>query len=443
MNKITELVTSNYKYLSIVILIMIGFVIALSTYFSWVSADAAYYLSVARDIASGYIPYSDINMHYTPLMMYINSLIYFVFKSPNYLFFLLTQFLIIGLASILFFKLLIDCFSIKRNSAFFIVTLCALSILSSDGTYIVLEVYSFLFVIIGGLFFFRKDYLWAGFLIGFSFFIKQYSVLNYMPFYFLLFFYKSKREISWTPIILFSLGGLICLGLFLLIFLGIYEIPFEQLLSQLSGTEYSTWASSNTSSIFSYFIGVKNLLLLLLPILLFLLFFGETKSYYIIFLLIGILVNILPTFVKSYQHYLINTYPYVFILLGIVLDNALGKTKQMKLAYFAIALILFSTFVARIVKHKHKNYDQELISSKVKKVIPKGSEIYMHGEIRYLYILNNYRNPALEKVGYSYMAKDLQENFPKASLSNKLTGEITDIIPLNNKDSIYIYNKNF
>ena len=436
-----SLLSRNNNIQSVVLLLLVSIIVLLSLNMSWVSADAAYYLSIARDIANGAVPYGGIKMHYTPLMMYLNSILYIVIAKPSYNTFLILQILLIATTGLVLFKVLLKIFHIKKNVALYVAVLYVIAVLASDGTYIVLEPYSSLAIIAGFFFFFRRKFVVAGFLVGLSFFVKQYGILNFIPLYVYLVHGIIKQQYTWRAVVNFSLGGILSLFLFLLLFLFYYQVPFSELLSQLSGTEYGHWAASNSSSIVSYFIGVKNLILLVAPLVAWYLSPQSARSVYVYIMVLGVMINMLPTFVKSYQHYLINVYPYLFVLIGIQLNNLEYRLKTYKISYFVIAIFLMVFLVNRTLKYRHHRDDQLSISEKASAVLDRGSTVYVQGNLRYLYFLNDYRNPVLEDTGYSYMVNDVEKNIIKISLSDKLSGEVTDAISLSEKDSIYVYNR--
>jgi hypothetical protein len=57
---------------------------------------------------------------------------------------------------------------------------------------------------------------------------------------------------------------------------------------------------------------------------------------------------------------------------------------------------------ARIERYKDNGDVQKNISQKYIKEYPVGSEVFLDGHIRFLYILNDYRNPVVSKIGYSF-----------------------------------------
>ncbi|GAB2770432.1 hypothetical protein GCM10010465_15350 [Actinomadura fibrosa] len=63
-----------------------------------------------------------------------------------------------------------------------------------------------------------------------------------------------------------------------------------------------------------------------------------------------------------------------------------------------ICLMLF----LRILRYKNVYEEQMDEAVKFRVEYPVGSTVFLSGPIRYLYILNNYKNPVLKQVGYDY-----------------------------------------
>ena len=173
------------------ILLIIGFI--LSYHFSYISSDAPYYLMVAKDISKGAIPYKEIYLSYTPIMMYLNSLLFLVFEEPNYKIFLSFQFLLIAIVLFIFLRIIIKYFMLSVIDAILLTSFMGVSILSSDGNLIILEVYSMLMVIIAFFCFQKGYYVLVGIFLGLSFFCKQYGLINFLPFY--LYIFLTKRNV--------------------------------------------------------------------------------------------------------------------------------------------------------------------------------------------------------------------------------------------------------
>ena len=373
----------------------------LSLVFSYVSSDAPYYLSVARDISQGSVPYKDIYLSYTPLMMYLNALVFLIFEQNHYNYFLFFQFVIIFFSQFVFFKTIRKYFQLSRWPALFLAVILGIAILSSDGNYINLEVYSLLCVLSAFYFYKGNAYILTGFCLGLSFFFKQYGILNFLPFYLLILF---SRENVFSKILYLSCGGIIPLILFLGYFMGAQQIPLMSIINQLSGVEYIKYAVSGAPSLISWLIGGKVFVMLLFCVAL--IHRKDFKKPVNIALLIGVLVNLLPTFVQSFQHYYLNTFPYIFILLVYNWNNNYAKVfKPLILSVILIAGLLFF----RSVKYRNVYQQQLIMANVVENYITKGNEVFLNGGVRFLYFLNNYQNPIKEKIGYSYLS-NLDQN---------------------------------
>src|SRR5680860_872204 len=181
--------TSNIIW-SVVLLI----ILFLSVFYAFISTDAPYYIAIARDISKGNILYKDLYNTYTPVMMYLNSLIYDIFNNPVYHVYLIFQYLVIGVSVVLFHKI---CKKLKvgKVKSFYLSLFLFIAILSSDGTYINLEVYVILFVFSAFLLLLNKSFFWCGVLLSLGFFSKQYGIFNFLPFLLLILtFYQYQRN---------------------------------------------------------------------------------------------------------------------------------------------------------------------------------------------------------------------------------------------------------
>ncbi len=374
--------------------------------YSHISLDAPYYLSVARDISLGYIPYKDIYLSYTPLVMYMNSVVYLAIEKFNYKIFLGFQYLIMLLSQIIFFQLLLRHFEISFSNSALLSMVLGMAILSADGSYINLEVYMFL-AVISALYFFYKDRLIvSGIFIGISFLLKQYGVLNFLPFFLLI--YLTKRRIGYN-MILFILGAASSIAVFLFYFVIIQGVSIISIFEQLSGINYIKYVSKKSPSFYTWILGVKVFLILFIPIVALLgkkLLLKKNVPW-----LAGILVNLIPTFLQAFQHYVILTFPYLFILLALNWKSTNTLLfKSILISGFALAILLN----LRVLRYKDV-YDKQIhVSEKMEKYVPKGSSIYLNGGVRILYLVNNYDNPLRKRIGYSYF------HFLKAKDFNKI-----------------------
>jgi hypothetical protein len=384
------------KLLKISDLIWFGILSAavfLSLQNAFISADAAYYIPVARDISDGLIPYKDIRSSYTPIMMYLNSVIFYVISNPDYHIFLVFQYLVIisslGFLYFICIKLKLD---IPRT--IFLLLFIFISILSSEGTFINLEVYVFLFVVISFWFLLKENFFWSGVFLSLSVFSKQYAILNFLPFGMLLIYHYGSHKKYMTY---FVLGASLPVFLFFFYFSVLENVPLNSLIKQLSGGSYASSGVTAEKSFKWLLIDAKVFILMILP------FFFMKRDFFRSglskILIVGILVNLIPLTIQNFQHYFILTFPYIALLLAYNKEDITPR-------FFTVAnfsLILISMFLfARIERYKDNGDVQKNISQKYIKEYPVGSEVFLDGHIRFLYILNDYRNPVVSKIGYSF-----------------------------------------
>jgi len=385
---------------SAILVILIFF----SVFHSYISIDAPYYLSIAEDISSGLILYKDIYSSYTPVMMYLNSILSFVFHNPEYKYYLIFQYIIISISSGILFKICRH-LNLKKSNSLFLSLFLFIALLSSDGTYIILEVYIVLFVLSSYLTLLRKQYFLCGLLLALSFLTKQYGLLNYAPF--LLFLLIDKGLVK-KDFFLFVLGSIIPIFTFLLYFNLMMEVSLLSLFKQLTRNGLTENMLELNTSIFTFIIGAKVFILLLVP--LFFLKINPIKNKVDGILIIGIIVNMIPLFIQSFAHYFILTYPFLFILIARTSSRLDTKSFLiMNLVIFLISSMLF----LRIFKFKDEYSNQLSIAEKYQKKYPIGSEVFLYKGFRYLYLLNDYENPVLKEIGYRY------EFYPKKEFRKK------------------------
>ncbi|WZL88715.1 hypothetical protein VS868_14050 [Salinimicrobium sp. 3283s] len=383
------LLNISNRFWGFVLFLLIG----LSLFYAYVSFDAPYYLAIARDISNGFVPYKDISSLYAPLMMYLNSLLYVFTEDPQYKYFLIFQYLIIffsaGLLYLLGKKLNLD-----QQSSIFLSLFLFLSVLSSDGIYINLEVYVFVCVMLSFWFLIKKQFFLVGIFLSLSVFAKQYGIFNFIPFFFLVIFYHGYKK---NQLLKFAAGASLPVILFLLYFVVINNIPFLDLIDQLSGRGYGQKNISRSRSLFTWLVGSKVFILLLIP--LFFLNLRPFKDRVNGILILGVIVNLIPILIQVFPHYFILTFPYIFILMA---RNYKNDNKKFVSASNLMILIICLLLFLRIFRYKDVYENQFEIAEKHRIEYPVGSKVFLSGPIRYLYILNNYQNPVMKKVGYDY-----------------------------------------
>ncbi len=374
-----------------------GFVLALLIVFSityaFISTDAPYYLSMARDIAHGNIPYKDIFSSYTPVAMYLNSIVRLLIDNPSYHLYLFFQYGITAISVVFFFKIIRNQGLGKALSAFLSIFLF-IAILSSDGSYINLEVYVIMFCFIAYYLLIKKQFFWCGFFLSLGFFSKQYGIFNFIPFFLLILGYYGYKKEYFAK---FIIGGVLPLLFFLIYFVFVAQIEFTELVQQLTGSGYDQEMLELETTWFSFLAGAKILILLLIPFIF--VRINPFRNKIDAVLILGILVNLLPLYVQTVSHYFILCFPFVFILLARNID--LSDKKFLVLSNLMLIIIAGLLF-ARINRYKDV-YDEQLdLAAETRKEYPVGSDVFLYKHFRFLYIINDYRNPVLEEIGYRY-----------------------------------------
>ncbi|MFN4762595.1 hypothetical protein ACKGJN_05675 [Gillisia sp. Q332] len=367
--------------------------IILSITYAFISTDAPYYLSIARDISQGSIPYKDIFSSYTPVVMYLNSLIHFFFDDPAYHIFLAFQYLIIASSVWVFYKIC-QKEGLENVSAAFLSLFLFIAVLSSDGTYINLEVYLIFFVLLSYLMVLYRYFFMAGIFLSLSFFCKQYGIFNFLPFFLLvitLYGYQKKYLVK------FLAGGVLPLIVFLFYFVFLEKVGIQDLALQLTGSGYDQEMIELETTWFRFLAGSKVFLLLLLP--LFLLRINPFKDRISAILIIGIVANLIPLYVQTVSHYFILSFPYIFILFA---RNFNKSNRIFFITSNLVLLIITGLLLSRIYRYREVYNEQLAVAAETRKEYSVGSEVFLYKHYRFLYILNDYRNPVLKEVGYRY-----------------------------------------
>lgn len=373
--------------------VILFFLLVLSVVFAYISTDAPYYLSMARDIALGFIPYKDIFSSYTPVAMYLNSLVRLVTDNPSYHLSLIFQYCITATAVGFFYKINKKQ-GLGKALSIFLGLLLFMAILSSDGSYINLEVYVIMFCFIAYYFLIKKQLFWCGFFLALSFFSKQYGIFNFLPFFLLISLFYGYQKNYYLK---FILGAILPLIIFLIYFVFIKEVRFTALSLQLTGSGYDQEMIELETTLFSFIVGAKILILLLIPFIF--LRINPFRNKIDAVLILGILVNLLPLFIQTVSHYFILCFPFLFLLIARNLDVS---NKRFIVMSNLILVIIAGLLIARINRYKGV-YDEQLeLAAEMKKEYPMGSDVFLYKHFRFLYILNDYRNPVLEEIGYRY-----------------------------------------
>jgi hypothetical protein len=369
----------------------------------YIGADAGFYLPISRDISQGLVVYKDIYSGYTPLMMYLNAIIYYFIPDANFYISNLFHYFIILLNG-LFFYFYLKKRKFTTNYALQLALLLVIAIITSEGRFINLEIYVTLFVFLAFYFFELKKYFLVGICISLGVLSKQYGVLNYLPMMLLIYFSTHQ---SFKPLLKFCIASFIVAILFISYFVFIEGIRFNDFLFQLIGVG-TNYAKTDRVGFFveliSYIKSGKIVWLLLIPVLI---NYYETFkkkfiqiSYYYKILMLGLLLNLLPTLVTHWAHYFILIFPYLFIIIAYLANS---YKKEVHFSLFGLLLILnFYLIIRTYIDIPIKN-EQTKIAKETVAIYPKKTKIFLRGKARFMYITNTYENPVRKTIGYDFL----------------------------------------
>lgn len=392
----------NHRSVFYILIAGLGITSFLALKLAWVSADAPYYLTLARHVSNGDSLYKDVINDYTPMVVYFFSIFYRSMGDPDYVVFLSGQLVVILLSGILVY-LNLRLYKVDSWCSGIVSTAFCLAVMSSDGNYINLESFSVFFVLLAIYAVNRwQMYVVAGILLGFSFLCKQYGVLNYFPFAILILSAPVSPSLKFRRIVALGAGGLLVFLLFLAYYQYIERVDIAALLSQISGSSYSKYSFERQRTLISVLVGAKIFLL-----------FGSYLIYVLVvtrrpnasdwFFIAGIVFCLVPVALQGFQHYFINTFPYIFLWIGLLVNRLEDRFVRISNAILLVVVCISSTLlIKRLFHYAPQQETQKLTSSKLLTVLPAGSGVFIDGNLRYLYVLNNYDNPLKGTIGFDY-----------------------------------------
>lgn len=358
-----------------------------------VTGDAPFYVSMARDIAHGLVPYRDIRLNYTPLVMYFNSIGWLLWERPPFAFFVFLQYAVIVASGFALYGIARKK-ELSPDRALLLSLFFLITTLSSDGSAINLEVYGILLTLLAFRQWMGARYFWTGLLLGLSFFCKQYGILNFVPFALLVFFEAGRLR----NLTVFALGGLCALALFAIYFIGIAHVEPMALIEQLTGQGYGQMGIAQQKSVLTFASGGKIFWLMFLPLVL---VRPNLKDKIQLSLAVGIVLALLPTVVQQFPHYFLNAFPYLALLIVCASAHRPLPSWTLHAPMFVAAILLG----LRLYRHSNVVSEQAEMAKTVAEYYPPGSPVFLKGLTNFLYVRNDYRNPAPKEAGYVYAFK--------------------------------------
>jgi hypothetical protein len=410
-----------------------------------VSTDAGVYLAAARFTANGHLPYLHFPHAYTPLVLTLHSLLYFVFKQPPYWLFAALQCLVIAATCIITYATLVKKLSVKPITAGLLVVVQLAAMLAMQAQSILLEPWVLCFIWLSAYHLLplpagKGSTFWGGVFIGLAFLCKQYGAVAFPPFALLLFGSKRTR-LLWA----LSLGAMAPIVLCLIILWGLGASPFSVLM-QWYAKNHQQLNTGKLFSLFTWFWGGKFLLIILLPtfmLALQMLVKGKKLPQAALFGIGGGLLMLTPTLFRHFDHYFMMPLPFFIITLA-ALSNYYSEVVQTKILA-AAGIFCLLAFGLRQWQNRHLLSRQLTNAQIVATLIPRESRVYVPYTHSYLIVLNGYLYPFAEKSGFAFMK--LSPEYFKANAnknaayisSKKFSGAIPLALP--NADTIYLLKK--
>ena len=394
--------------------------------------DSGFYLKTSYDLANGLEFYNNFNNSYTPMSMYINSLIFY-FSDSISLPIVFSYFLLIYLfLAVLFYK--ITFFISTKKKINLISTLLFISLLLIlEGIHVLLEPYVLLFQFLAIYTLLKyknkskKYFLFVGVFVFLSFFSKQYGLFVLPAILYLIFKFSNKlTEFLKSSLYLFL--GLFVLLLFFIVFYCFYkDAQIKEFLYQLlgipalSGDELITNIGYSLNGLKN---SIKRILKVFPFIILLFLFIPLIRKRKInelnIFFFILFISSCSVLSFAYYPHYFQLVIPYLLLLI-ISLPQLQEKKHQM--IFLLLFLMFLKGFYSRFkITHEYKKvaYTRQKVNVKIlDNYLNKGDKVYLQAISPAYYFLCKYDSPNFGDLGYKFpielTLKRINLGLPKGS----------------------------
>lgn len=415
----------SYPINSINRLLIIWMIILLSGYivsticFPSIGPDSGFYLKIAYDLHQGQSFFTDMNVAYTPLGMYILSFVFDVFPSAGLSVFYSVIILFYLFSTIVFFQIL-EHFNIDIYNKKIFTLLLLLSFFILEGPNILMEPFVLFFQLPAVLFILKweknPNFYWlpiVGLFCFLSFFSKQYGLSVLFAFIWFLFINKA----SWKQFF-FNLSGLIIGLLFPILLVILYfnyqEVSVVEMIKKLIGINYLTGDEQITGIgyDFLHFLESIGRFLTDIPVLLILIPFAFRKnnqplSRYKIFILLLILGACIQLIFAGYRHYYQLIVPYCLILIAHLMQNSQTINTGKLLRYFSVLCLVFTILVSyQLVESTLQRSmlvaQQKQNATNLTRIIPSGQKVYLQGISPAYYYLCRYDSPNFKLLGYRF-----------------------------------------
>ncbi len=413
------LTKSEYRWLKIFLLILLtGFIIS-TIGIPFLNHDSGFYLKYAWDIHNGFSYYKDLNVAYTPLAMFILSIIFDIYPSISLYFIFLFIVILYFISTLLFYFILCN-FKTDKPIAKLISLILLVSLFELDGANIQLEPFVLLFQLTGILLIQKwsvnKNYIWlflAGLSCFFAFYAKQYGITVAIGMVWYIYSFRNNLKNLVSIVIIFS-AGIMFPVLIIILYQIFLQIPLNNILLKLLSINYITGKEIITGigydlphffkSIYKFIID--------LPLVLLLIVFATRKfrpklNKDLIFVILLISGSCIQLVFAGYRHYYQLIAPYILMLIPLIISN-LDSAKQVEFHRYLIllSLIFLITTVPIMTDrfiHRSKRLNHQLTrTEKLTKIIPSGEKVYLQAISPAYYYLCRYKSPDFLKLGYRF-----------------------------------------
>lgn len=314
-----RMVLNKYGFIIFIFILICGYLISLTLV--PVNADYGYYVSAAKCVAQGMIPYRDISLGYPPFVFYLLSIPYVLFGTDISPFVPMAIAFIFNLANGYLIWQMLKTFTIDKSLRQFAIILYIIYIYSVESVFLGLEPFATFWGLLGtNLLLKRKAHLGiAGLCLTLAFLCKQYAIL-YAPVYALLILLLrvdktfKGRIIAVIHVALWSLISILIIHIFLIFLTG-----QEDYFTLLLGTGYGRRSLLGVVEVIQKRFFQMFFIVLLIPIV-------WKKSNRLdgmrmIFLVLSVLFLLLQNYYDTSPHYLIFVVPYIVVLEAIIIRN--------------------------------------------------------------------------------------------------------------------------
>ena len=343
---------------AVLLLIWVIFEYTYALFYATIDSDAGYCLSLARDVTEGRILYKDVVFHYTPLIIYLFSLVKLLsFSYYNYTLVLLFQFIVITVDSFLVYK--ISAFFTKNKLMRllgFIATL--LLFFRYDGVFLELEPFVVFFSLLSVYFVLKSGdrniyFVLAGLSAGLSFFSKQFGIIVFVPLIVYILLYEGEFKKSIVKLLFLAIGGVIPLVMFLLYYNTMQEVEIWHLFDSLTISVNGRFSMNSYILLMKNFVFYNGLFLIVIPV-----FFIPQKTknikYLLLFVLLFCLFSLSLCF-GVWEHYKQFLIPYI-VLIGLFIFENAKITIRFSTLFSSIMIICFLFIIVSNVKYFTDNY---------------------------------------------------------------------------------------